>query len=112
MSVPRSPSYHHRSLNAPPRLVSAEDRKPIDWPRWLRLVERKRRLVDRKNSALLIPFLHLGTLASFRLEGIDVTESTILAAVQPNRDHSRFRSRCSQRIRSHIAILLHIERSI
>ena len=141
--------------------------QPIDWPRWLRLMERKRKLVNRVGTertgvaSMNIPsafgsrrsrtvpamFHYLGTAASFRIEGLDVSESTVLAATRrrPDRagrervgregagremagregagregagregaghDRGKFRSRLSQRIRSHIAILHQIERSL
>jgi hypothetical protein len=61
--------------------------------------------------------LALGTLASFRLEGLDVDDATVLAALNPGvvrsgRDHNHVRSRLSMRIRNHVAILHRIERGL
>jgi hypothetical protein len=119
MSVPRQnhipfgPSYRPRrtSPNGEGRRAAA-----IDWPRWLRLVERKRRLLGRSDGprARILPpsLLHLSTLASFRLEGIELNDATTLLALKSGRDRNGFRSRLSMRVRSHVAILHSIERSL
>jgi hypothetical protein len=93
----------------------------IDWPRWLRLVERKRKLVARPSSgrASHIPrsILTLATLSSFQLDGIEVDDSTTVTALKPlahlpGRDHDPVRSRLAKRIRNHVAILHRIERAL
>jgi len=119
MSVPRQPFFGAGPSYRPRRISpNGELRRggEIDWPRWLRLVERKRRLTGRgghrRASALPDAILQLGTLASFRLEGIDVDDATTLAALKPGRDHNHFRSRLAMRIRNHVAIMHRIERGL
>jgi hypothetical protein len=120
MSVPRQPFYTAGPSYRPRRVSpSGEARRggDIDWPRWLRLVERKRRLTTRGNGqsyAHTLPdaILQLGTLASFRLEGIEVDDVTALAALHPGRERGHFRSRLAMRIRNHVAILHRMERGL
>jgi hypothetical protein len=124
MSVPRQPFFTGGPSYRPRRVSPAGEARRsggIDWPRWLRLVERKRRLTSRTNLRHATPLpdaiLQLGTLASFRLEGIDVDDATTLSALKPGisgpgRDHSHFRSRLAMRIRNHVAILHRIERGL
>jgi hypothetical protein len=124
MSMPRQPFFGAGPSYRPRRIApNGEHRRggTVDWPRWLRLVERKRRLTTRANGShsRILPdaILQLGTLASFRLEGIDVDDSTTLAALKPGamqlgREHNHFRSRLAMRIRNHVAILHRIERGL
>jgi hypothetical protein len=124
MSVPRQPFFNGGPSYRPRRIApNGEARRggSIDWPRWLRLVERKRRLTGRSGtghaSHLPDAMLALGTLASFRLEGIDVDDSTTVSALKPGalklgRDYNPFRSRLAMRIRNHVAILHRIERGL
>jgi hypothetical protein len=85
------------------------------------LVERKRRLVTRPDQRRPRPLpdsiLQLGTLASFRLEGIELEDETAIdalrpGALKPGRDHNHFRSRLAMRVRNHVAILHRIERGL
>lgn len=106
-----------RSDFQPDRLTPVFDRvllaRPlsveVDWPRWLRGIERKRRVLAGKSPSndLLI---REATLSSFRLEGIDASDADIEAAVTRTRNRRLFRSRQRTRIRNHLAILLSIER--
>ena len=120
MSVPRQPFFTDGPSYRPKRISpNGEPRRggEIDWPRWLRLVERKRRLTARGGEAerarpLPDAILQLGTLASFKLEGIELDDVTTLAALKPGRDRTNFRSRLAMRIRNHVAILHRIERGL
>ena len=116
MSVPRQPFFSAGPSYRPKRIApNGEARRggAIDWPRWLRLVERKRKLTtrtDHHSRALPDSILQLGTLASFKLEGIELDDATAIAALQPGnqkpgREHNHFRSRLAMRIRNHVAIL-------
>ena len=123
MSVPRQPFFSAGPSYRPKRIApNGEARRggAIDWPRWLRLVERKRKLTTRTehhSRALPDSILQLGTLASFKLEGIELDDATAIAALQPGnqkpgREHNHFRSRLAMRIRNHVAILHRIERGL
>ena len=92
------------------RSITADPLRPraaaaIDWPHWTRLIDRKRR-------HLVMPRIwpgwvyREGTRASFRLEGIDVTEADVAAAVMAR----PFRSRPAGRLRAHLAILRRLDR--
>jgi hypothetical protein len=85
-----------------------------DWRRWLRDIERKRRLAARSNSSLapLPDYLVRATSASFRLEGLDVSESDVAAALSGGRCARGLRSRQVQRLRNHAAILAHVETAV
>jgi hypothetical protein len=124
MSVPRQPFFGAGPSYRPKRIApNGETRRgaAIDWPRWLRLVERKRRLTTRADNRRARPLpdsiLQLSTLASFKLEGIELDDATTIAALhpgnqKPGRDHNHFRSRLAMRIRNHVAILHRIERGL
>ena len=98
-----SPGPIHRSIAAEPlrpRLATI-----IDWPRWTRLIDRKRR-------SLTTPRLWPGwvyrqsTQSSFCLEGIEVTDGDIAAAVAAR----TLRSRHARRLRAHLAVLRRLDR--
>ncbi len=117
----------------------------IDWPGWLRSIERKRRLVLRKrlpramSGAPRVPIelLAASTIASFRLDGMDITDMEIAGALsrlgpvgagaaldvsplapkpagtrRPVLRRPGLRTRQGQRLRNHISILLQIEKSL
>jgi hypothetical protein len=88
----------------------------IDWPRWLRLIQRKRRIAakpDTKRSAPVpAEYFAIVTLSSFQLEGIPLNQSQVADAMTRSRAANQFRSRTSQRVRNHIAILRRIELSL
>jgi hypothetical protein len=88
----------------------------IDWQRWLRLIQRKRRLLTRgpspRRKPLPAEYFANATVISFRLEGIEIDNSDIVSAMARGQAHKTFRSRSSQRIRSHIAILHQIESAL
>jgi len=124
MGVPRQPFFSAGPSYRPRRVSpNGEIRRggEIDWTRWLRLVERKRRLTGRNGhrQSRILPdiILQLGTLASFRLDGIEVDDATTMAALKrgvlsQGRDRNHFRSRLAMRIRNHVAILHRIERGL
>jgi hypothetical protein len=88
----------------------------IDWPRWLRVIQRKRRMSARKDRpstrTVSEDYFVMATLSSFQLEGIPLNQSQIADAMTRGWGGKPFRSRTSQRIRSHVAILRRIERSL
>ncbi len=88
----------------------------IDWQRWLRVIQRKRRLVTRAASPRPKPlpdeYFAIATVVSFRLEGIQIDRPDVASALATGQAHKTFRSRSSQRIRSHVAILHRIESAL
>lgn len=98
-----------------PRKMSLTELTALDWSTWLRLIERQRRLVARRaaTAACSSPyFLDRATYISFNLDGIEVTEADVAAARLTDPGKMALRSRLSQRIRNHVAILLKIETSL
>jgi hypothetical protein len=84
-----------------------------DWNLWLRLIERKRRLMARlwpMGRPFAISFFLAMTIASFRLDGLTMGEAEANEALTNTRQKNRMRSRLSQRIRNHLAILRSIQR--
>jgi hypothetical protein len=79
----------------------------------LRRVERKKRLLDRSGrfdcGHLPDDYCARFTFASFRLEGIDLSEQEVWDALGRELQRPVIRSRLGQRLRSHAAILRHIE---
>ena len=102
---------------------SASARGPggdADWSQALRRLERKRRSLDRAppggpsavaNASLPLPpdYYARATWSTFRLEGIDVHRDEVRAALAQTSAGHALRSRQSQRLRNHAAILHHIE---
>jgi hypothetical protein len=88
----------------------------IDWPRWVRMIQRKRRVAGRANSAAPanppIEYFAINTLSSFQLEGIRLDHDEVAAAISQGWSSRGFRSRTAQRIRNHVAILRKIELSL
>jgi hypothetical protein len=88
----------------------------IDWQRWLRLIQRKRRLLTRgptpRRKPLPKEYFANATVVSFRLEGIEIDGPDVVSALAPGQAGKTFRSRSSQRIRSHMAILHRIESAL
>jgi hypothetical protein len=88
----------------------------IDWQRWLRLIQRKRRLLTRgaspRRKPLPAEYFENATVVSFQLAGIDIDAPTVASALASGQAHKSFRSRSSQRIRSHVAILHQIESAL
>lgn len=84
-----------------------------DWNVWLRLIERKRRLMARLwpfGRPFSLSFFLSMTAVSFRLDGVEVSEAEAAEAVADSPRRNRFRSRLSQRMRNHLAILRSIQR--
>jgi hypothetical protein len=88
----------------------------IDWTRWLRLIQRKRRMASRPDSPHVAPppaqYFAAVTLNSFQLEGIPLNPTEVTQAVSHGTAGKSFRSRSTQRIRNHVAILRRIEKSL
>jgi hypothetical protein len=86
----------------------------IDWPRWMRIIQRKRRLASRTADAANPPieYFTANTLSSFQLEGIRLDHDEVAAAISQGWSARGFRSRTAQRIRNHVAILRKIESSL
>lgn len=89
----------------------------LDWPLWLQLIERKRRILQRHQtlgggSTTPIAYLIRATCSNFKLDGIVITEDEVNAALARNTAGRKFRSRTAQRIRNHIAILHSIENAV
>jgi len=82
----------------------------VEWPRWLRGIERKRRSLAAKASTAPDTLIRQATLSSFRLEGIDASEADLEEAVTPTRNRRLFRSGQRTRMRNHLAILFSVER--
>jgi hypothetical protein len=89
----------------------------LDWPAWLQLIERKRRLLTRQQSLTPISptpieYLVQATASNFKLDGIALTPQEVTAALERGPAGRKFRSRTAQRIRNHVAILHSIENAI
>lgn len=88
----------------------------INWGGWLRGIERRRRLLIRRDqpSRIHLPgaYFARATYASLRLDGIDTTEHDVLSALAAGRQRQALRSRAAQRIRNHVCILRHIESAV
>lgn len=88
----------------------------INWGAWLRLTDRKRQLLHRglPSSPQHLPpaYFARATFSSFRLDGIDLAEQDVVAALAVGRQRQALRSRATQRIRNHISILHHIENAV
>lgn len=104
----------------PPRFGASESApamQAVDWSAWLRQVERKRRLISRLSPPRELVHREFSatfsaqlTIASFRLDGLDVAEDQVHEAVNAAPGRRPFRSRLSQRLRNHLAILCGIGR--
>ena len=85
----------------------------IDWPRWLRVIQRKRRMASRPNSPTPpAEYFAANTVSSFQLEGISLDHDEVAAAISHGWSGRGFRSRTAQRVRNHVAILRRIESSL
>ena len=87
----------------------------VDWANWLRLIERKRRLLSRYQTARnLVPreYFAAATFVSFRLDGIEVTEPDVAAALARGVPNKAFRTRRTHRLRNHVSILRKIESAV
>jgi hypothetical protein len=99
--------------DAQPVPATSAQPSPGDWSVWLRLIERQRRMLARMWPAgwkLSIAFLVRMTVVSFRLDGVEVTEIQATEALHALPARRPVRTRLSQRIRSHLAILRQIQR--
>jgi hypothetical protein len=88
---------------------------PVDWTVWLRLIERKRRMLSRlSQSTMQLPrsLLARMTVVSFRMDDLPVTDAMATDAISGVPGHRPFRSRLTQRLRNHVAILRSVQRSL
>jgi hypothetical protein len=88
----------------------------IDWDDWLRAVERQRRALARvigetNGHPLPLPadFYVAATRASFEIDGLSSSPGELAAALAPGAAGKACRSRQSQRIRNHVAVLHHAQ---
>jgi hypothetical protein len=96
-----------------PALMAAAGAVVPDWTVWLRLIERKRRLLARLwpfGRPFPLSFLIRMTVSSFNLDGMHVTDAQAAEALATTPQRRPFRSRLSQRLRNHLAILRSIQR--
>lgn len=88
----------------------------VDWSHWLRVIERKRKLAARIPSGRgKFPsreFLARATYSSFRLDDMDLSETDVVEAMVLSGALRGMRSRQSQRIRNHVAILRQIQAAL
>jgi hypothetical protein len=88
----------------------------LDWPAWLALIERKRRLFQRNQNLNPAPlpaqYFVLATHSSFALEGIELTAEQVQDSISHGPAQRKFRSRAAQRVRNHVAILHGIENAL
>lgn len=94
----------------------------VDWKAWLRLLERKRRLLARRSdeNGEIHALPHYATRiedrqylarvsrVSFEMDGIQSADHELVEALAPGAARKPFRSRQAQRLRNHIAILRRI----
>lgn len=99
-----------------PGTNGGRSRSVLDWPALVRRLERKRRTLDgdgatNGDSPTPLPenYYARATWASFRLEGLEVSEEELSDALGPGSDRPALRSRQSLRLRNHAAILHRIE---
>ena len=88
----------------------------IDWDKWSRHVDTRRRRLGK-----LHPFdglfstrnyLATATYASFRLEGLEISETEMTSALAIGPARRPFRSRQAQRIRNHVVALRQIDAQV
>jgi len=111
----------------PDDAISPSRRALLDWPMWLGLIERKRRVLQRQLSlhggtngapatfavaGVPIDLLSQATRSNFQLDRIVVSDHEVADALAPGAAGRKFRSRTAQRIRNHIAILYSIENGV
>jgi hypothetical protein len=92
---------------------SALPASATDWNLWLRLIERKRRIMSRVwpfGRQFSLSFLLGMTTVSFRLDGVEVSDAEATDAMTESPKRNRVRSRLGQRLRNHLAILRSIQR--
>jgi hypothetical protein len=130
MSLPRRSHLRLRPPHGPElpvdqslRAVTLIRQAParVDWKAWLRALERKRRLLARRNDepgdVQCLPhylgtedrqYLARVTRVSFEMDGIESADHELSEALAPGANRKPFRSRQAQRLRNHIAILRRI----
>jgi hypothetical protein len=84
-------------------LCTTRTRQIVDWSAWLRFTERK--LAQLNRFPLPRHYLASLTLASFTLDGMEISEPEVAVATAHGAARRAFRSRQAQRVRNHVAIL-------
>ena len=88
----------------------------IDWDKWTRHIESRRRRLGKAHpfeaSLTTLAYLSEATYVSFRLDGLDVSETEVTNAVATGITRRIFRSRQAQRIRNHVALLREIDSQV
>ena len=92
------------------RGISASE---IDWDKWTRHIESRRRRVGKTHPFAGLfstrNFLATATYGSFRLEGLEVSETQVTSALATGTARRSFRSRQAQRLRNHVLALREID---
>lgn len=93
----------------PPAVTPLVGRGPseADWQRWARSIELKRRRMQSIDIARIFAsrdLLARAAYASFRIEGLEVDEEQMSAALAVGIERRAFRPRQAQRVRNHVAI--------
>jgi hypothetical protein len=85
----------------------------IDWDKWSRHIESRRRRVVKIHATESVfgtrAYLAEATYVSFKLEGLDVSETAVTTALATGLTRRLFRSRQAQRVRNHVASLRAID---
>jgi hypothetical protein len=112
----KSPSVDPAAPRSGSGINGGRSRPTPDWPALFRRLERKRRTLERDgNPAGDAPaplpdnYYARATRASFRLDGLDVSDDELSDALGPGSDRPVLRSRQALRLRNHAAILHRIE---
>lgn len=88
----------------------------IDWEKWTRHIESRRRRLAKTHPfdgpLTARAFLAEATHSSFKLEGLDVSEKDIAAALATGVKRRVVRSRQAQRVRNHVAVLREIDAQV
>ena len=88
----------------------------IDWDKWTRHIESRRRRLAKahpfEGTLTSRAYLAEATYVSFRLDGLDVSETEVATAVATGVTRRIFRSRQAQRVRNHVALLREIDAQV
>jgi hypothetical protein len=87
----------------------------VNWDKWSRHIESRRRRLEEQHpfAALAAPrYLAEATFVSFHLDGLDVAEPEVHAALTTARPRHAMRSRTYQRLRNHAALLHHVDQAV
>jgi hypothetical protein len=108
--MPRDPQSPD-PLRVTPAPLLGRGPSEVDWQRWSRSIELKRRRMQSVDVARIFASRELlarAAYASFRIEGLEVDEGQMSAALAVGVERRAFRPRQAQRVRNHVAIQRHI----